>query len=68
MEKNRSTLEDLGQQQMRILEMQASLGPLVKQARFEGASWAAIGRQLGMTKQAAHERFSAVVGDLAAGD
>ncbi len=58
MEKKRSTLEDLGQQQQRIVEMQAYLAPLVKQARLEGASWSDIGRQLGMSKQSAHEKYS----------
>lgn len=53
----KSALEDLGQQQQRILEMQAYLAPLAKQARLEGASWSAIGRQLGITKQAAQQRY-----------
>ena len=32
---------------------------LVSSARAEGASWAAIGEALGVTTQAAHQRFSA---------
>lgn len=60
MESKRTTLEDIGLQQQRILEMQAYLGPLVKQARLEGASWSQIGAQLGMSKQSAHERFGAI--------
>jgi len=32
---------------------------LVSTARAEGASWAAIGAALGVTTQAAHQRFSA---------
>ena len=34
---------------------------LVGMARGEGASWAAIGAALGVTTQAAHQRFSALV-------
>jgi hypothetical protein len=69
METNRTTLEAIGLQQQRILEMQAYLGPLVKQARLEGASWSAIGRQLGISKQSAHERFGAIAAlDDAAAD
>jgi hypothetical protein len=34
---------------------------LVTSARAEGASWAAIGEALGVTTQAAHQRFSSMV-------
>ncbi|MEY2459769.1 MAG: hypothetical protein QOG30_1599 [Acidimicrobiaceae bacterium] len=39
-------------------ELQAEL---VTTARGEGASWAAIGEALGVTTQAAHQRFSSKV-------
>jgi hypothetical protein len=36
----------------------ASRAELVRQARMFGATWDQIGEALGMTRQAAHKRFS----------
>jgi hypothetical protein len=39
-------------------QLAASLGPIVAVLRQRGTSWHDIGGLLGMTKQAAHERFA----------
>jgi hypothetical protein len=39
-------------------EHDSKLVGLVRAARAQGASWAHIGARLGITKQAAHERFA----------
>jgi hypothetical protein len=41
-----------------IGDLQAKLGELVRQARTDGYTWTQIGAALGMSKQAAWERFS----------
>jgi DNA-directed RNA polymerase specialized sigma24 family protein len=41
-----------------IAELQSRLGELVRQARADGYTWTQIGAALGMSKQAAWERFS----------
>jgi hypothetical protein len=43
------------------LGVEALQSELVGAARDEGASWAAIGEALGVTTQAAHQRFSSRV-------
>ncbi|RKT69356.1 hypothetical protein DFJ66_2575 [Saccharothrix variisporea] len=47
----------------RALELERAL--LIAQARFEGASWNDVARQLGLTKQAVY-RYNQVVKDLIA--
>jgi hypothetical protein len=46
-----------------IKERQDRLGEAVKRARARGVSWSTIGRACGTTRQAAHLRWAAVVGD-----
>jgi hypothetical protein len=41
-----------------IGDLQAKLGELVRQARTDGYTWTQIGAALGISKQAAWERFS----------
>jgi DNA-directed RNA polymerase specialized sigma24 family protein len=53
----RTVLQDISQQQERIEEMQAYQRSAVAQARLTGHSWTEIGKALGMSRQAAHERF-----------
>lgn len=43
-----------------IQEEQAHLEHSIARARFAGASWAAVGEELGITKQAAQQRFGFV--------
>ncbi|SDC65714.1 hypothetical protein SAMN05216174_103305 [Actinokineospora iranica] len=47
---------------LRWIEMGLELerAVLIAQARHEGASWSEIGRQLALTKQAAHHRYDRV--------
>lgn len=54
----RTVLEDIAEQQRRIAEMEKYLTAGVAQARLAGHSWAEIGVALGMSRQAAHQRFS----------
>lgn len=49
-------------------DLNAAIVQAVKQARKGGQSWSQIGGQLGMSKQSAHERFSAAIEDRSAGD
>lgn len=39
-------------------DLNAAIAAAVQAARAGGQSWSQIGSQLGMSKQAAHERFS----------
>ena len=39
-------------------QVESNLSRVVKRARALGATWAAIGTSLGMTRQSAWERFS----------
>lgn len=48
-----------GETQARLI-----LGQAVSSARGSGASWGAIGAQLGMSRQAAQQRFGATAGEL----
>ncbi|MGW4125786.1 hypothetical protein [Nocardia sp. NPDC004711] len=41
-----------------VTDAQARLTEAVQQARRQAASWEAIGRAAGMTRQSAHERWS----------
>lgn len=43
-------------------DLHAAIAAAVKAAREGGQSWNQIGSQLGMSKQAAHERFSSSAG------
>lgn len=38
--------------------MQEAVPALIKQARVTGATWEQVGRAMGMTRQAAHQRYS----------
>lgn len=57
---NRTALGDLTDQIARINEMVETVPSLVKQARLSGASWTQIGLALGVTRQAAQQRYAAV--------
>lgn len=50
-------LRQVGLAQTGIEQAEAELRAAVKTARTAGQSWAAIGRTLGISRQAAHERF-----------
>ena len=43
--------------------IEATLAAMVTRLRAEGASWAVIGRELGMSRQAAQQRFGGAEGD-----
>lgn len=47
--------------------MQEAVPYLVKSARIAGASWTQIGKALGTSKQAAHQRYSLYLPDDFAG-
>ena len=51
------TLADLRRAREQLDNTQTAISGLVAEARTQGASWAAIGDALGMTKQGAWERF-----------
>jgi hypothetical protein len=61
---NRRWITDLEQQMARITEMMDYVPALVRQARLAGASWTEIGNALGVTRQAAQQRYSGVEIDL----
>ena len=42
-----------------VRDAEQSLRDAVAEARFEGASWSELGAVLGVSRQAAHERFGA---------
>jgi len=44
-----------------VAEAEARLTAAVAAARKQGATWEAIGRAAGMTRQSAHERWSRVI-------
>lgn len=50
-------LRRIGHAQRAIDDAEQQLRDAVKSARAEGETWAAIGRTLGTTRQAAQERF-----------
>lgn len=51
------TLEVIAHYRQHVQRIDQELRTLVAQARTEGASWEQIGHALGITKQAAHQRF-----------
>ncbi len=53
----RTWLQSIAQQQKNIAEMEKYQRTAVAQARLSGHTWAEIGQALGMSRQAAHERF-----------
>lgn len=55
-------LEQLADAQLQVHDWKQKVDVLAVMARREGATWAQIGRALGMSKQSAQRRFS-VFGD-----
>lgn len=53
-------VEQLADQHRRITEMQEYLPGLVVQARYAGTSWRAIGAALGMSRQAAQQKYGSI--------
>jgi len=49
--------EKLGQSRAKLTKARAGLADAVQYARAQGWSWADVGEALGITKQAARERF-----------
>lgn len=50
-------LREIGRLRGRMTEMEAAIAAAVATAREHGAPWSAIGAELGVSKQAAHERY-----------
>lgn len=57
MEENRNPIETLTEQASELYELQFAITHNVNAARANGASWAEIGRALGITKQAAQQKY-----------
>lgn len=53
-------LDDIARQTAAIREMQQSIPHYVSQARLAGHSWAAIGKALGTSKQAAWQLYGPI--------
>jgi hypothetical protein len=51
-------LQDLTEKHLKAQTLIGDMDRIVGQLRTEGASWAAIGRAVGITPQAAHQRWS----------
>jgi hypothetical protein len=51
-------LIELNEKHLRVHTLLGDINRLVEQLRAEGASWAMIGREVGITPQAAHQRWS----------
>jgi hypothetical protein len=51
------TLDQIHTKAQQIEELTDALGYFVRGARKEGATWADIGRELGVTRSAAQQRF-----------
>jgi hypothetical protein len=54
-------IEQLADQVRRIDEMEAYVPHLVVQARYAGASWQELGEALGVSRQAAHEKYAPII-------